>query len=666
MIMRHWSLSVLFLTVCVTELSAQKPSPTPAPTAAPLPTPDVSAITLPTPLPPLEITPMATPLPPNQPAPPPTDLPAKPSVSPTPSASPAASPAPSPLPGMSPVNLTLDPNAVPTPSVPVIPVPVTYSASDLTPAPSDTKLPDVLQDQPLIPQDLIAPMPKPGTYQDNSGSIKSSEQSLANLRAAAKRQPSTVPANAPKLTLNDAIQYALKHNPDVLNAIETIRLTRGQVITVAAQALPQLGINTTYSVQQQELAVTVPQNQSWDVQFGVTQLLFDGGNVISGIRAAKSIQDASYFQLRDTIDTLISNVKGNFFQVILNRALILAQEESVELLESQLQDQINRYEAGTVPRFNVLQAEVQLANAIPPLIDARNNLRISQYQLVQLLGMDYPAGQQDVVPFNVVGDLKPIIRKIDSEQSIRTALTRSPSLKAQRQEILAQAQNVNVAISGFMPRISANAGQLIQNDIASTELSDTVNGWFFGLQGSWAVFDGFQTVGEVMQAKSRLQSSKINYDNGVRQVIFNVQQAISNLQTSQETLASQQASVAQATEALRLSRERLDAGAGTQLDVLNAQVQLLQAQTTELQARYDYINFTAQYDAALSIDTKYLEQFDDPLTRYERRRFNIANKETAPQPPLPRVFRKNDPLEKALAAPTPAPSPAPSPVKKKN
>lgn len=629
-------------------LLAQSASPTPTP----LPTPDVSALALPTPLPPLEITPMSTPLPASSPAPTPSDLPATPVPSPT----------ATPTPGMTPVDVNqLNPTAVPTPAVPTIPVPQTYQASDLTPAPSDTKLPDVLMDQPVIPQDLISPLPKAGTI-DTSGSIKTSEQTLSNLRAAAKKKDDTLIPNAPKMTLNDAVVYALRHNPDVLNAIEQIRLTRGQVITVTAQALPQITLAPGYTAQQRDLAVTSPQNQAWNVQLGASQLLFDGGNVISGIRAAKFVQDASYFQLRNTIDTLIANVKSNFFQIVLNRSLILAQEESVQLLESQLQDQINRYEAGTVPRFNVLQAEVQLANAIPPLIQARNNLRISQYQLVQLLGMDYPAGRQDAIPFNIIGDLTPVIRKINTEQSIRTAITRSPGLKAQRQNILSQAQNVNVAISGYLPKVTANAGYLFQNDSQSPQLSDVVNGWFFGVQGSWAIFDGFATAGNVMQAKSQLQTAKINYDNGVRQLVLTVQQAISNLQTAQETLASQQASVAQATEALRLSRERLDAGAGTQLDVLNAQVQLLQAQTTELQARYDYINYTAQYDAALSIDTKYLEEFDDPLTRYEKRRFQIANNEEAKQPALPRAFRNSDPLANALA--TPAPTPAPTPVKK--
>ena len=258
----------------------------------------------------------------------------------------------------------------------------------------------------------------------------------------------------------------------------------------------------------------------------------------------------------------------------------MAQEQNVALLQQQVKDQQNRYDAGTVPRFNVLQAEVRLANALPPLIQAQNAYRISTYQLVRLLGMDYPKGHPSEVPFNVVGTLGYSPQKIDTDESIRVAIARNPSLKAQRQTILANASNVNVQIAGWFPSINANAGYEFTNDLASQNLSNTVSGWFFGATGTWNVWNGGATYGRVTQAKAQLMQSKNNYDNGVRQVVLDVQQAISNLQQAQETIDSQTASVVQATEAFRLSKERLDAGAGTQLDVLNAQVQLLQPRPT--------------------------------------------------------------------------------------
>ncbi len=108
---------------------------------------------------------------------------------------------------------------------------------------------------------------------------------------------------------------------------------------------------------------------------------------------------------RDTIDQVIATVKQQFYQILLNRALVGVQEESVKLLQSQLQDQQNRFEAGTVPRFNVLQAQVALSNQYPVLITAQNNYRISQLQLAKTLGLDFDPARGDGAPLEAVGEL---------------------------------------------------------------------------------------------------------------------------------------------------------------------------------------------------------------------------------------------------------------------
>jgi outer membrane protein TolC len=266
------------------------------------------------------------------------------------------------------------------------------------------------------------------------------------------------------------------------------------------------------------------------------------------------------------------------------------------------------------------------------------------FRLVQLIGMDYPNIQNVKLPFDVQGELGYYPRKIDENASIHTALQRNPQLKAQRSNILVTAKQVTAAISGWLPTINANGGYQVQSYKYDQSLSETIEGWFFGATGSWAIFDGLATYGSVKQAKATMQSAKIAYDNNVRGVVTEVQTAISNLQQARETIESQKATVEQAAEALRLSRERLDAGAGVQLDVINAQVQLLQAQTAVLSALFQYIAATAEYDRALSLHTQYEELFDDPLNKWEKARYQSLNAENRTRPQLPRSMRKNDPL----------------------
>src|SRR5262249_32918101 len=109
--------------------------------------------------------------------------------------------------------------------------------------------------------------------------------------------------------------------------------------------------------------------------------------------------------------------------------------------------------------------------------------------------------------------------------------------------------------------------------------------------------------------------SKITYDDDVRQVELEIQQAYSNLQQNRELIVSQEKNVEQAEEALRLAKARLDAGAGVQLDVLNAQVQLLTAQSTRLQALFGYNSSLAEFDRATGAQSTYQEMFADLAPR---------------------------------------------------
>src|SRR5205814_1961275 len=173
----------------------------------------------------------------------------------------------------------------------------------------------------------------------------------------------------PTFTLDQAILTALQRNPTLLIAEQEIKRTKGVIIQVRAQALPQ---------------VTARANFDWT-----------DPNLIG----------ARIFGTSTTVTT-------QFYQVVVNRELIQVQEQSVHLLESQLKDQQNRFEAGTVPRFNVLQAEVALYNQLPLLITAQNNYRISKITLAKTLGLDFQPRRGESPPLEVIGEMPYIPRSI--------------------------------------------------------------------------------------------------------------------------------------------------------------------------------------------------------------------------------------------------------------
>ena len=533
--------------------------------------------------------------------------------------------------------------------------------------------------------EVIQPIkPEKGPIPDNGGRrVRAQTQGLVPIKQVVGR-----------LDLAQAVNIALRQNPEILRSLQEIQRTRGLIIEVRAAALPQLTVNGTYNQQDRRLlrsgaggqggqggnnsglsglnldqnafsansegagrdvsgtgnvdqggagntagngsadfsqifqqisnslnqaqqgSSQYIQNKSWNITFQVTQALYTGGQITSAIKIAKFSQDTAYYQLHDVVDRIVTVVRQQFYQVLLNRELIVVSEEAVRLARQQLQDQRNRFEAGTVPRFNVLRAEVEVSNEEPNLIRARNNYLISQIQLAKTLGLDPgPTGRPT---FQAVGLLTVPPRKLTLPDALALARARRPYLKVQRLSILIDTEQIQLEMAGYKPRLSANAGYLFRNRNASQELSDVVNGWFFGVSGSWNIFDGFETYGRVKQARARLEQSRVTYDDSVLQVELEVQLAFAELEQARQTIESQQKNVEQAAEALRLAEERFTAGAGTQLEVLDARVALTRTRTTELQSRADYLRALAEFDRATATDTIYEQGFRDPLDKVEK------------------------------------------------
>jgi outer membrane protein len=469
----------------------------------------------------------------------------------------------------------------------------------------------------------------------------------------------------PTFTLDQAILTSLQRNPTLLIAEQEIKRTKGVIIQVRAQALPQVTaqanfdwtdpnlvnartVNTSENPIQPQIGTGAsgsllesPQSQVGnartsaaaaaatatpgvtnaelsDVSYSIsvigTQLIFNG-TTFNQIRGTFFQRDSAYFSFRNILDQLLATVKTQFYQVVVDRELIKVQEQSVQLLESQLKDQQNRFEAGTVPRFNVLQAEVALYNQIPQLITAQNNYRIAKITLAKTLGLDFQPGRGENPPLDVIGEMPYNPRTISLVNAIELGKQRRPFLKEARANVLNQLQQVRATAGQYLPTFTATGGGQWVSSPINSSWHDISKGWVAGVQGSMPVWDSGAIAGQVIQQRALLSETKITYDDDVRQVELEVQTAYSNLQQNRELIVSQEKNVEQAEEALRLAKARLDAGAGVQLDVLNAQVQLLTAQSTRLQALFGYNSSLAEFDRATGAQSSYQAMFADLAPR---------------------------------------------------
>ena len=407
---------------------------------------------------------------------------------------------------------------------------------------------------------------------------------LAQLNDGKPDPDFSVPA---ALDLPYALAFALDNNFAIRQAKERIRQQEGVVLEVKAASIP----NVTGSGEYQRNAVEVGptgENRYWTFNITARQVLFSGGGVHASIRNQQLALDAAVLTLQAVINDALLDVRTRFYTVLVDREKIKVQEQNSDLLRRQLQDVKNRYEAGTVSNFEVLRAEVALANAQTPLITARNDYRLAIEELRQALGFTNSSGSNVTKIPEFVGTLDFTPATFDLPSALAAARTQRPDLLRLERLQAAADQGVIARRSDYYPDLGLFAEYGWSKRAGSNNLPGDRKGWTAGLSSSWNIFDGRATAGRVAQARSQLEQAKLSVAEAELAVDVDVRRAISTFQQATELAAASKKVVEQAEEALRLANARYNAGTATQLDVLTSQVDLTTARLNQIQAYYSY------------------------------------------------------------------------------
>jgi outer membrane protein len=425
--------------------------------------------------------------------------------------------------------------------------------------------------------------------------------SLLSLAAVAVGETASPPVK--NATLGQLLEYALEHNISIRQAQEQILEQEGLIVEIKSSILPQASLMAGYSTKDEDLLVNRPApgtgaTDYWNVSIEVSQLLYSGGGVTAALDAQKYARESVRHALRAAVDRAVLEVRSRFYEALLTRGQIAVQEQNVQYLQEQLKTVKDRFAANTVSRFDVLQAEVQLANAQPALIRARNNYRIAIDELYRTVG--YPS--QVIHAYDgseIEGELvfEPIAYNF--ADALQRAMVERPELQQLDTINRAREAGVRVARAGYFPTVSVYGGYDVEKSPLSDTFGDSLSGWKVGVRSSWALFDGRRTKGQVIQARSRLRQAELDAENLRLGIEVEVRRAVSALQEASELAEAASRVTEQATEALRLAEVRYSAGTATQLELLQSRVAVTDARTNQLFANYSYLLAAAQLRKAI-------------------------------------------------------------------
>jgi outer membrane factor, OMF family len=337
---------------------------------------------------------------------------------------------------------------------------------------------------------------------------------------------------------------------------------------------------------QQQLAGGAPQaiDPTSNSASNVLQLsynVYTSGQRINSIRVAQEQVRFAELDLARQDEQLRFDVSNDYFDIQRADALVLIGQAAVENSRISLRDTQARERAGLGTRFDVLQAQVQLANNLQELAQAQSQQQTARRQLARRLNIIDTANLSAADPIRIAGRWT-----LSLPDSIVMGLKNRVELEQQLAQRNIALRQRRIAMSNLGPQVSVGA-----TFNAFDALDDRVNpNWGYSVNGQMGVtlFDGGAARANAAQQSASASIAEAQFTNFKNLIRFQIERSFFTLQSNLENIQTNQVAVQQSTEGLRLARLRFQAGVGTQLDVSGAETALTRSQTNLLSATIDY------------------------------------------------------------------------------
>ena len=414
--------------------------------------------------------------------------------------------------------------------------------------------------------------------------MRSKFAAISMLIAAIMPGSANIAWAVPAYTIEQAVAVAQEHNPEILIARKKVLAARGGFIEARSGYLPSLSSSGLYDKRQTQSETNLRQ-EDYNAILKLEQNLYTGGAVASQVAIAQlNIAKANY-ELQEVVTRVTMDVRIAFNELLLNRAKVRVREESVRVLDEELNNQQERFSAGIVSKLNIQRAEVAVANERPELYNAQTELKNSYLRLSELFGTDVPPEAQ-APPFEIAGELRYRPNHADLNNCLARADANRPVVKAREKDIEIEDRQYVLDKSAMRPHVRAFSGYEVYSE-RDPEVGPEFNyGGVVGINATWNIFDGFATKGRMQATRARREAAAQALAAARRSVASEVRSAFFDLQQAQRVLESETKNVQTADEALDAAKGNFAAGLGTQLDILQAASDVTRTRTTRLSAIY--------------------------------------------------------------------------------
>lgn len=307
--------------------------------------------------------------------------------------------------------------------------------------------------------------------------------------------------------------------------------------------------------------------------------VYTSGSLESQVKQANindQISDMEVNRVRQQVkvDTIIA-----YLNVLQYQNLLTVKQNSVHNLKEHMNSVQIQYDAGAVDKSHILRAEVELGNAQQDFVKAQHNCDVAIIKLKKVLGLP------QISQIRLKDQLEYEEFSRSAESCLQVAMEHRLDLKQSQACVESAEEGIKLAKSQSLPQVSLN-GDIDLNDYLFPGLKN--GNWSIGLVVSMNVFDSGVTKAKVKTSEIGLFKAKEKVVQATEAIAAEVSEAYSNLLEAEKRVKMSQNLVGKAEECYKIAGIRYKEGAGTYLEVIDAQLSLSQAQSNYVQALYDY------------------------------------------------------------------------------
>ena len=382
---------------------------------------------------------------------------------------------------------------------------------------------------------------------------------------------------------------AVKSDPTLREAEQTLYATREVKPQARALLLPNFAVTADGNYQNVKSSGTSLQGSfnrndtfgTSSASAGLTQSIYNRADWVRLSQADNTIAQAEA-QYRDSEIELMVRTTEAYFEVLRSADAVRVQEALVAADERQLEQSRQRFEVGLVAITDVNDSLAAYDRSRANLITAENDLNNAWEALRRIVG---PVS----VPLARLGDRLPLAPPQPNDINIwaETALANNYGIVAAKQAAEAARKNIEIQRSGYYPSLDMQAGYDIAR--SGAEFNTDTDSAFVGLNVNIPIYQGGAVASRTRQAGHNFRAAQDRLDQQRRAVINQVKDAFRGILSSISDVKARQAAIVSARSSLESTQAGLEVGTRTQVDVLNAQRQLFQAEFDYLSSRYNYI-----------------------------------------------------------------------------